>query len=165
MSNWQIKRLGPDDIGLFRQMNGLFAEVFEDETTYLATPPSDRYVRELLAKETVHALMAIEAGAVIGALVAYELSKFESERAEVYIYDLAVSAAQRRKGIATELIGQLCDIASQRGAWVVYVQADYVDEPAVALYTKLGTREDVMHFDIPVRPAPAGRASGAGRPY
>ena len=34
MSNWQVKRLGPDDIGLFRQMNGLFAEAFEDETTY-----------------------------------------------------------------------------------------------------------------------------------
>jgi hypothetical protein len=28
------------------------------------------------------------------------------------------------------------------------VQADYGDDPAVALYTKLGVREDVMHFDI-----------------
>jgi aminoglycoside 3-N-acetyltransferase I len=36
------------------------------------------------------------------------------------------------------------------GAWVVYVQADYGDEPAIALYTKLGVREDVMHFDIDV---------------
>ena len=31
---------------------------------------------------------------------------------------------------------------------MVYVQADYGDDPAIALYTKLGTREDVMHFDI-----------------
>ena len=28
------------------------------------------------------------------------------------------------------------------------VQADYGDDPAIALYTKLGVREDVMHFDI-----------------
>jgi aminoglycoside 3-N-acetyltransferase I len=35
-----------------------------------------------------------------------------------------------------------------RGAWVIYVQADYGDDPAIALYSKLGTREDVMHFDI-----------------
>jgi aminoglycoside 3-N-acetyltransferase I len=33
---------------------------------------------------------------------------------------------------------------------VIYVQADHVDPPAVALYTKLGVREDVLHFDIPV---------------
>jgi aminoglycoside 3-N-acetyltransferase I len=28
------------------------------------------------------------------------------------------------------------------------VQADYGDDPAIALYTKLGRREDVLHFDI-----------------
>jgi aminoglycoside 3-N-acetyltransferase I len=31
-----------------------------------------------------------------------------------------------------------------------YVQADQGDNPAIALYTKLGVREDVLHFDIPV---------------
>jgi aminoglycoside 3-N-acetyltransferase I len=35
---------------------------------------------------------------------------------------------------------------------VIYVQADYGDDPAIALYTKLGAREDVMHFDIAVGP-------------
>jgi aminoglycoside 3-N-acetyltransferase I len=34
------------------------------------------------------------------------------------------------------------------------VQADTQpeDEAAIALYTKLGAREDVLHFDIPVTP-------------
>jgi len=61
-----------------------------------------------------------------------------------------VSAAHRREGIATELIHQLRPIARQRGAYVMYVQADLVDAPAIALYTKLGKREDVLHFDISV---------------
>jgi aminoglycoside 3-N-acetyltransferase I len=52
--------------------------------------------------------------------------------------------------VATALIRHLRDIARQRGAWVIYVQADYGDEAAIALYTKLGAREDVMHFEIPV---------------
>jgi hypothetical protein len=26
--------------------------------------------------------------------------------------------------------------------------ADYGDDPAIALYTKLGVREEVLHFDI-----------------
>jgi aminoglycoside 3-N-acetyltransferase I len=38
-----------------------------------------------------------------------------------------------------------------RGAYVISVQADPPDAPAVALYTKLGTREDALHFDIAVR--------------
>jgi aminoglycoside 3-N-acetyltransferase I len=48
------------------------------------------------------------------------------------------------------LILELTNIAAARGAWVVYVQADRGDEPAIALYTKLGAREEVLHFDIAV---------------
>jgi aminoglycoside 3-N-acetyltransferase I len=71
-------------------------------------------------------------------------------RREFYIYDLAVAAQHRRQGIATALIGYLREIAAQRGAWVIFVQADYGDDPAIALYEKIGTREDVLHFDIRV---------------
>jgi len=76
------------------------------------------------------------------------LPKFEQPRKEIYIYDLAVAEAHRRRGIATAMIEELRRIAAAIGAWVIFVQADYGDDPAVALYTKLGTREDVMHFDI-----------------
>jgi len=87
---------------------------------------------------------------VVGGLAAYELRKFEQERSEIYIYDLAVASAHRREGIATALIEHLKPIAADRGAYVIFVQADLGDEPAIALYTKLGTREDVLHFDIRV---------------
>ena len=95
-------------------------------------------------------MVALTGDEVVGGLAAYELRKFEQERSEVYIYDLAVAAEHRRAGIATELIQQLRVIAKQRGAYVIYVQADLVDPPAIALYTKLGAREDVLHFDIAV---------------
>ncbi len=48
------------------------------------------------------------------------------------------------------LIQELKEIAASRGAHVIFVQADRGDEPAIALYTKLGIREDVLHFDIEV---------------
>jgi aminoglycoside 3-N-acetyltransferase I len=64
-----------------------------------------------------------------------------------------VDEAHRRRGIATALIEELQKIAHARGAYVIYVQADHGDDPAIALYTKLGVREDVLHFDI--APAPA----------
>lgn len=50
-------------------------------------------------------------GDVVGGLVAYELAKFEQERSEVYIYDLAVLASHRRQGVATALIAELKSLA------------------------------------------------------
>ena len=46
------------------------------------------------------------------------------------------------------MIVELKRIASERGAYVIFVQADIGDEPAIQLYTGLGRREDVLHFDI-----------------
>lgn len=76
------------------------------------------------------------------------LPKFEQARKEIYIYDLAVAETHRRRGIATALIRALQKCALAVGAYVIYVQADWGDDPAIALYTKMGTREDVLHFDI-----------------
>ena len=131
----------------------MFGRAFADSETYGAEPPSDDYLEGLLRKEHVAALAALAGDEVVGGLVAYELDKFERVRREFYIYDLAVAEEHRRQGIATALIGRLREIASQRGAWVIYVQADYGDDPAIALYEKLGVREDVLHFDIAVEPS------------
>lgn len=143
-----VHRLGRDDIAHFRALNAMFGKAFEDAEHYVSKPPSDAYAAKVLSKESIMPLVALNEGQVIGGLVAYELDKLEQERSEIYIYDLAVDDAFRRQGVATALIKHLGEIASSRGAWVIYVQADYGDEPAIALYTKLGRREDVMHFDI-----------------
>ena len=86
---------------------------------------------------------------MVGGLVAYVLPKLEQRRSEIYIYDLAVAGDRRREGIATALIAEVQRIAPGVGAWVIYVQADHGDDPAIALYEGLGAREDVLHFDIP----------------
>jgi len=144
----EIQRLTPADLSLMDGMLDLFAAAFEDPDNYVGSRPDPAYQRALLADPGFVALVACDGGAVVGSLVAYELRKFEQPRSELYIYDLAVAATHRRRGIATALIEALRAHARERGAWVVYVQADHGDEPAVALYTKLGSRQDVMHFDI-----------------
>ncbi len=144
----EIRVLAEHDLHVMRGMLGLFGSAFDDAATYTQRQPDDAYLGSLLARDTFIAVAALRGDAVVGGLAAYVLPKFEQARSEVYIYDLAVDAGCRRQGIATALIRRLQAEARSRGAWVVFVQADYGDDPAIALYTKLGVREEVLHFDI-----------------
>ena len=151
MTAVSIRRLGSGDAADLRRINQLFGRIFED-SAYSMAPPGTSYLERLLQNDSFIALAAEVDGDLVGALAAYELVKFEAERSEIYIYDLAVSAAHRREGVATALIDELKKVAVERKAYVIYVQADtgVEDEPAIALYTKLGVREDVLQFDIAV---------------
>ena len=149
----EIRHLTANDVILMQALLTTFGEVFDDMSTYTENRPSTSYLHQLLDGDSFIALAALKNGDVVGALTAYELKKFEQERSEIYIYDLAVASAHRREGIATALIEKLKKIAAERRAYVIFVQADtgIEDEPAIALYTKLGrTCENVLHFDIPV---------------
>lgn len=141
-------RLGPDQVRAMRDLLDLFGREFEDVSTYSGRQPSNDYLADLLRSETFIALAAFDRETIVGGLAAYLLPKFEQARSEIYIYDLAVASEHRRQGVATSLINHLRRQATELGAYVIYVQADYGDAPATALYTKLGVREDVMHFDI-----------------
>ncbi len=148
--DYALRVLSPDDIPLMKGLLAVFGQAFDDVATYQDAVPSDDYLKNLLAKPHFIVVAATSGDEVVGGLAAYVLEKFERERSEVYIYDLAVAEAHRRKGIARGLIRELGRVAKERGAYVMYVQADYGDDPAIALYESLGTREEVMHFDIPV---------------
>jgi aminoglycoside 3-N-acetyltransferase I len=148
--NLTIQKILPDDVALMEALLATFGEAFDEVETYGKNRPSADYLRQLLMKDYFIAIAALKAGEVVGGLTAYELKKFEQERSEIYIYDLAVAAAHRREGIATALIQKLKEVAAACGAYVIFVQADLGDNPAIELYTKLGIREEVLHFDIAV---------------
>ena len=143
-----VRRLTSNDVPQMRNMLSMFGQAFEDIPTYTEDQPSTPYLADLLSSNTFVALAAFEGDRVIGGLAAYVLPKFEQPRREIYVYDLAVAQSHRRLGVATALIRALQRLARELGAYVIFIQADYGDEPAVALYTKLGAREEVLHFDI-----------------
>ena len=145
-----VKQLSVSDVELLKQLLGVFGEAFEDVGTYQNAVPGDDYLRALLQRPHFIVLVAMSGDEVIGGLAAYQLDKFEQDRREIYIYDLAVSEQHRRRRVATSLIVELKRLARERGVYVIYVQADKGDEAAIRLYESLGTREDVYHFDIPV---------------
>lgn len=150
--SFTTRQLGAADLDQMKVLLRLFGEVFAEPDTYQGAVPSDAYLRDRLGDQAFLAVAALDRdGTMIGGLAAYELKKFEQERSEIYIYDLAVDARHRRKGVATALIRKLGEAARKCGAYVMFVQADIgeEDEPANALYRKLASEMIVAnHYDI-----------------
>ena len=150
-TRFSIHQLAPDDVALMEALLTTFGEAFGEVETYCKNRPSAGYLQRLLGSDYFIALAALKGNEVVGGIAAYELKKFEQKRSEIYIYDLAVAASHRRQGVATALILELKNITAARGVYVLFVQADIGDDPAIELYTKLGAREEVLHFDIAVK--------------
>ena len=145
---FSIRELQRQDVALMNAMMVMFADSFGDADTY--TSARQKLSGAPARLEAFIALVALAGKTVVGGLTAYELQKYEQERSEIYIYDLAVAADCRRQGIATALMLQLKAIAVSRGVYVIFVQADLPDTPARSLYAKLGKCTEVLHFDIEV---------------
>ena len=103
-TGFTIDELTATDVEVMNALLTVFGHAFEDTKTYENNRPSRPYLERLLGNEDFIALVARKQEEVVGGLAAYVLQKFEQERSEVYIYDLAVAAEHRRQGIATALI-------------------------------------------------------------
>ncbi len=147
---YSFAHLTTSDVTRLKELLRVFGEAFEDVETYQGAVPSDDYLQSVLAMPHFIVIIAQRGDEVVGGLAAYELQKFERNRREIYIYDLAVAERHRRRHVATGLIDALRAVATSRGAYVIYVQADRGDAPAIALYDSVGKREEVFHFDIDV---------------
>ncbi|HSE61648.1 MAG TPA: GNAT family N-acetyltransferase [Candidatus Saccharimonadales bacterium] len=134
------------------ELNRLFADVFEDNVYKDPSKmPSHDYLQSWLRNPDNVALVAQEGDNVVGGIVAYTLHKFEQERSEIYIYDLAVSRNQQRRGVGRQLVAEVCKIAKRQDSWTVFVQADEGDE-AIKFYESLNPTENLKtrNFDLPL---------------
>jgi aminoglycoside 3-N-acetyltransferase I len=61
-----------------------------------------------------------------------------SERAEVFIFDIAVRPDQQRRGVGRRLVSELCARAKAEGIATVFVAADDEDAHALDFYRALG---------------------------
>ena len=144
----KLRILTATDVSLAREMLAMFSIACDDAVAYVSHPPSDDYVLRLLGSSNFIAIVAVDGTRVVGGVVAYVLAKLEQERSEIYVYDLAIDAEYRRRGIATSLIREVQTVGDRLGAKCVYVQAFPEDEAAVSLYAKMGSRRDVVHFEL-----------------
>lgn len=138
--NVDLRRLSKDDVGSLSALNVLFGNVFGDPESYHEHAPTEAYLASFLADPRHIVVVAESEGEIVGGSVAYVMKKYEQERSEVYVYDLAVSDAVQGQGIGTQLMAKIREIAKQTGAYVVWLQADEGDR-AVQFYESLDPSE------------------------
>jgi aminoglycoside 3-N-acetyltransferase I len=90
MKAFDVRVLEPGDVVLLRDMLSMFGRAFGEPATYTGRQPDDRYLGNLLASTAFIAVAAVAGSRVIGGVTAYVLQKYEQDRSELYIYDLAV---------------------------------------------------------------------------
>jgi aminoglycoside 3-N-acetyltransferase I len=129
-----VRRLGVTDRSDARRLFGLLAEVFEED----CAPLSDHYLDALLARGDFWALAAFSGQHIIGGATAYTLPTTRQESAEIFLYDVAVIGAHRRKGVGRQLLGLLRREAAEAGVHVMFVAAENADEHALDFYRQLG---------------------------
>ena len=137
--------MGVNDIGAFIELIRLYDDVFEMENFRI--PPKE-HLQKILSNDSNISIVALMDNKVIGGLSGYILDQYYSEKPLFYLYDLAVAKTHQRKGIGKQLINFLLEYCMQKGFEEAYVQADKVDEHALAFYrgTRMKNEEEVHQF-------------------
>jgi aminoglycoside 3-N-acetyltransferase I len=143
--NITIKQIAAGDLNEFIQMLRLFEEVFEMQDFQM---PRESHLKKLLRGKNFIAFIALHENAVIGGLTAHLLPSYYSASSEVYLYDLAVKASFRRKGIGKKLLQALMVYCGENNYKAFFVQADEADIHALEFYRATGgSPQKVVHFN------------------
>jgi len=122
------------------------------------TPPDLATAERFLATPGHHLLMAFDDDAAAGFVSGVELTH-PDKGTEMFLYELAVDEAFRRRGIGKALVEELIAIARAHGCYDMWVLTDHDNDAALATYRTTGTTGESGHvmltWDLPT--AEAGR--------
>jgi ribosomal protein S18 acetylase RimI-like enzyme len=94
-------------------------------------------VARFLDDPTHHLLLAREGDATVGFVSGVETTH-PDKGTEMFLYELAVDEASRRRGVGTALVQALADLARERGCYGMWVLTDADNEAALATYRAAG---------------------------
>lgn len=140
----KIAVLKPADIELAKK---LFLWFQEDDGIEKPTSASNDHLVNLLAKDDFHVIVALQGEKTVGGLTAYELAGYKDEGQEMFLFEMGVEEASRRKGVGTALIEKLKQICGEKGISEMFVDAFAENSPACKLYESTGGKgKKVVEF-------------------
>jgi ribosomal protein S18 acetylase RimI-like enzyme len=96
-------------------------------------PPQEDWARSFLDEPTHHMLIAYLGEHPVGFVTGVEMVHPDKGR-EMFLYELSVGPAWRRRGVAKALIQHLIDIARERDCYGMWVLTEEDNEGALATY-------------------------------
>jgi ribosomal protein S18 acetylase RimI-like enzyme len=126
----EIILLGPGDVDRVVAAAPLFDEEPKPEAT-----------QHFLAEPTHHLLIAYEEEVPVGFVTGVEMTH-PDKGTEMFLYELGVGKAYRRRGIGLSLVQRLADIARSRGCYGMWVGTDPTNAAALATYQRSGASRD-----------------------
>lgn len=131
----EYRKLAIGDESSFSKLVLLFNKEFESpDLNYV----NDKNIRSLIAKPDFICFVAFIGDEVVGGLTGYELLMYDQEGSSMYLYDLAVDKNYQRRGIGSNLVGELMDYCRSKDIKDLFVQANVEDQHAVEFYNKIG---------------------------
>jgi ribosomal protein S18 acetylase RimI-like enzyme len=124
-----VRRLGPGDEEAVLAAAALFDVAPQPDAT-----------RRFLADPTHHLLLAYSADdSPVGFVSGIEVTH-PDKGTEMFLYELAVDEAARRRGVGRTLVEALEGLAREHGCYGMWVLADHDNEAARATYARAGGR-------------------------
>jgi len=114
------------------------ARAIEVGTSFDAAPFAAERVASFLANPANYLLIAEDAGELAGYVIAYRLDRLDREAKQLFIYDLGVSSAHRRRGVGTALMAQIRKLVAAESMMEAFVLTDRDNEAAIGLYRASG---------------------------
>ena len=126
----EIRELGPGDLDIAMGAADLFD-----------SPPRHDATAKFLAAPSHHLLVAFEDGVPAGFITGVETTH-PDKGTEMFLYEMGVGDAHRRRGIGRALVRRLAELARERGCYGMWVATDEGNVAALATYEGGGgTRE------------------------
>ncbi|MEL6559413.1 MAG: GNAT family N-acetyltransferase [Bacteroidota bacterium] len=138
MEDIKIEKLSSSQVIEFQQLITLFNHVFESPAIEVA---SKEFCETTLNKEDFIAFAAASNDEIIGGITAHVLPSYYRGKLEIFIYDLAVSEAFRRKGVARALMNALFEEAANSNIEILFVDAEVEDREALLFYEAMGGKK------------------------
>ena len=129
----EIRRLRPGDADAIVAASSLFDD------------PASVELAERFLRSEGHVILLAYSGDVPAGFVTGVAMTHPDKGTEMFLYELAVDEAFRRRGIGTALVTALRDLAIENGCYDMWVLTDADNTAALATYEGTGADEKSSH--------------------
>lgn len=130
-----VRQLTPADLAVARELFLLFQS---DDGVATPRVSADEHLRKILKKKYFYTVVALDGERVAGGLTAYSLPMYKKEVREMFLFEIGVTPAYRRRGVGKQLVEYLLALCRREGIGVMFVVTSRGNTAAVRLYEATG---------------------------